>query len=87
MLVESDHEGEAFNICSGVSYELASLLDAIVSYTDVDVSVEVDPELLRPSDNPTILGDRSKAERLLGWHPEHGIEETLGAVYRHFLEA
>lgn len=87
MLVESDHEGEAFNICSGVSYELASLLDAIVSYTDVDVSVEVDPELLRPSDNPMILGDRSKAERLLGWHPEHGIEETLGAVYRHFLEA
>ena len=39
------------------------------------VVVEIDPRYFRPSEVDLLVGDASKAEKLLGWKPKHSVEE------------
>ena len=50
----------------------------------VDVDVEQDPALLRPSDEPLLLGDNSRL-RALGWERHYTFRETLQTVYADWL--
>ena len=84
LLVESDYAGEVFNVGAGQSYPLSSILETITGFSDQPITVEVDPALLRPADNPVICSDCTKAERLLGWKPEYSIEQSLRAVFDSF---
>ena len=38
---------------------------------------EVDPALLRPSDEPVIFGDTSKIRQDTGWEPVYELRQTL----------
>ena len=40
-----------------------------------DVVVKVDPKYFRPAEVETLLGDPSKAKRLLGWEPKITVQE------------
>ena len=44
-----------------------------------------DPALMRPSDEPLLLGDNSKI-RALGWQPQYAMRTTLEAVYEDWLQ-
>lgn len=46
--------------------------------------MQVDPDLLRPSDNPVICCDAAKARERLGWVPEIPLEQTLRDTYDSF---
>lgn len=58
-----------------------------------DVIVRIDPVYFRPTEVETLLGDPSKAKRLLGWEPEISVaemcremvEEDLKCAKRHAL--
>jgi GDP-4-dehydro-6-deoxy-D-mannose reductase len=43
----------------------------------VKVRVHIDAARLRPSDNPIVLGDRSRVTSEIGWEPVIPIERTL----------
>ena len=86
MLIESDKHGEVFNIGSGAGYSLSELLDKIISLSDCPVKAVVDPDLLRPADNPVSICDNSKIKRELGWSPEHSIDDLLRSMYEHFRD-
>lgn len=40
-----------------------------------DVLVQVDPKYFRPAEVDLLIGDASKAKRVLGWEPTHTLEE------------
>jgi GDPmannose 4,6-dehydratase len=42
-----------------------------------DVIVRVDPRYFRPAEVETLLGDASKAKRLLDWSPRRGLDELV----------
>jgi len=69
--------GDVYNLCSGTAHTMRSVLDALIAMSNVKVSIEIDPERLRPSDVPVLLGDASKFERATGWRPEIPFEQTL----------
>lgn len=48
--------------------------------------VEVDPEFLRPSEAPTLVGDAGKARRELGWEPTLTFEAVVGRMVDHDME-
>lgn len=51
-----------------------------------DVIVEVSPELFRPAEVEQLLGDPSKAKRLLGWNPtQTSFEELVKIMVLHDL--
>jgi GDP-4-dehydro-6-deoxy-D-mannose reductase len=67
----------AYNVCSGRAYRMRDVLDILLSFARVHVRVDVDPERLRPSDNPIIVGRHDRLTADTGWRPEIPIEQTL----------
>jgi GDPmannose 4,6-dehydratase len=51
------------------------------------VLIEVDPKYFRPSEVEQLLGDPSKAKRLLGWNPrKHTFEQLVEIMVKHDLQ-
>jgi GDP-4-dehydro-6-deoxy-D-mannose reductase len=46
-------------------------------------SVETDPALLRPSDEPIIFGSSEKLTRETGWQPKIALAETVKDVFQY----
>ena len=78
--------GEVYNICSGNSWKIQSVLDHLLSLSKVKVKVEVDPERLRPSDVPILVGDSTRFTEATGWKPEIPIEKTLEDLLNYWRE-
>ena len=66
-----------YNVCSGQAYHVRDLLDWLIARSRIPIRVEVDPERMRPSDNPIIAGDRSRIGIETGWQPTIPIQQTL----------
>ena len=76
-IAERGEPGRPYNVCSGRAYRVGDLLDRLLEMARVSVRVTVDPARLRPSDNPIVLGDRSRVTNEIGWEPVIPIERTL----------
>ena len=76
-LAVSGRAGRAYNVCSGTAYRVGDLLEQLLGMARVAVTVRQDPERMRPSDNPLVLGDASRLRAETGWRPEIPIEQTL----------
>ena len=66
-----------YNVCCGTAYRVGDLLESLLGMSKVRVTVQQDPERMRPSDNPVVLGDPSRITRDTGWRAERPIERTL----------
>ncbi len=49
------------------------------------VVVQIDPAYFRPAEVKTLLGDPSKAKRVLGWQPEITVERMCAEMMKHDL--
>jgi GDP-4-dehydro-6-deoxy-D-mannose reductase len=76
-LADAGVPGRPYNVCSGRAYRMRDILDILLSLARVRVRVELDPERLRPSDNPIIVGSHQRLTADTGWTPEIPIERTL----------
>jgi GDP-4-dehydro-6-deoxy-D-mannose reductase len=78
LLVESDKAvGQTFNICSGNSVSGQEILDKLLTKSEVRLKIAQDPERMRPSDIPEIIGDHSKISSAIGWQPQYSIDQSL----------
>ena len=66
-----------YNVSSGTTSVMRSVLDALVARARVQVRVETDPALMRPSDTPIVLGDPTRLREATGWRPEVSFDQTL----------
>ena len=69
--------GEVYNLGSGRAYSIREILERLLSMTDAAISVETDPERMRPSDIPTIVCDSHRFREATGWRPERRLDDTL----------
>ena len=76
-LMEKGTPSTIYNVASGVTRSMKSILAALVARARVTVRIETDPALLRPSDTPVILGDASRLHTATGWEPQIPFERTL----------
>lgn len=51
------------------------------------VIIKVDPRYFRPTEVETLLGDASKAKKLLGWKPEISFQQLVAEMVREDLKA
>ena len=75
--MEKGELGEVYNLGSGKSYEISKILEMMIGLSKVKIETEVDQSLMMPSDNPELVCDYSKFEKLTGWKPEIPIDKTL----------
>lgn len=69
--------GSAWNVCSGTANRIGDLLDTLLSLATVPITTSTDPDRMRPSDTPLLLGSHARLTAALGWTPTIPIEVTL----------
>ncbi|MBU0457637.1 MAG: GDP-mannose 4,6-dehydratase [Nanoarchaeota archaeon] len=76
LLINSDSNG-VYNICSGNGISISEVLKALLCFSNRKINVKQDPNKMRPSDIPVMVGNNSKFVNLTDWIPIIPIEETL----------
>lgn len=77
LLMAKGELGEAYNVSSNKAYSIQYLLDTLLSFTDVDIEVKIDPAKMRPVDVPLVQGDNNRLQKLTRWTPSISFEDTL----------
>lgn len=85
MIAESTNCETVYNVGSGKAYSLAEILCYIVSLSNQEITIEVDPYRFRPSDQPVICCDCTRIKNDLGWEPEYDIKQALNEMYQYYL--
>ncbi len=78
--------GEVYNIGSGVAREVGEMVDMLLSMTDANIEVRVDPTRLRPSDVKVLVADATKFKKVTGWEPQIPFEKTLRDLLDYWRE-
>jgi GDP-4-dehydro-6-deoxy-D-mannose reductase len=86
MLVDQRVHGRPVNVASGKGVAIGDLLGTLIDLSGLEVSVEVDPALVRSHDPPRLVGDPGLLQRLTGWEPSYPLRETLREVWNQALE-
>ena len=77
LLIQHGQSGETYNIGSGHAIAIQELLDRILQLSSCQITVETDPDKLRPVDIPIIEADISKLQSCIEWKPEIPLDQTL----------
>lgn len=75
-----------YNLGSGRSIRISDLLRILIEVSGLAVTIEQDPQRMRPAEVPEVYSDISKAKRELGWEPKFEIKETLHELFRYWVE-
>jgi GDPmannose 4,6-dehydratase len=81
-------EPDDYVIATGESHSVREFLELASGFAGVDWShhVEIDPRYYRPTEVDCLLGDSSKARRVLGWKPEITFDSLVEMMVLHDLE-
>ncbi|MHA1753226.1 MAG: NAD-dependent epimerase/dehydratase family protein [Candidatus Helarchaeota archaeon] len=69
--------GEIFNFCTGVGTKISDLVEKIKSFTNYEGKIYWNTIPARPLDILKLIGDYSKAKKVLGWKPRYSLDEGL----------
>lgn len=83
-LIEQGRSGELYNVCSGTGRKIADIAAALLSIGGISVPIRTSANLIRPLDNPMIVGSNEKIRREMGWQPQIPFEESLKAIYEYW---
>lgn len=86
LLAEKGKPGEVYNVSGEKVYQVKEIIPLIEKATGVKLNVEVDPALLRPTDEPIIYGDSSRLKNDTGWKQQYSLEETITDMLRYLKE-
>lgn len=84
MLLKNGKSGEVYNICSGKGYSIKEIIRIYKKITRTEPPVEIDRSLLRPAENPAVIGSYEKINRELGWKPEIQLTDSLRSVLNYW---
>jgi GDPmannose 4,6-dehydratase len=73
-------EADDYVIATGESHSVRDCVEIAFDQAGLDDwerYVELDPALVRPAEVDHLIGDSSKAERLLGWKPQTSFEQLI----------
>jgi GDPmannose 4,6-dehydratase len=75
-------------VATGETHTVREFLLKVFEYAELDVDkyVKIDQRLFRPHEVPLLLGDASKAKRVLGWEPDVRLEELARMMFEEDFE-
>lgn len=76
LMLQQDEPND-YVIATGETHSVREFLDEVFGYLNLDWQkyVEIDPRYFRPTEVDSLLGDSSKAKKILGWTPKIGFKE------------
>jgi GDPmannose 4,6-dehydratase len=88
MMLQQDQPDD-YVIATGVTHSVRDLLDVTFRLADIDDwsgYVKQDRRFYRPTEVNLLIGDATKAEAKLGWHPKVSFEELVQMMYESDLK-
>lgn len=73
--------GEAFNVCSGTSHSLASVIDTMGDVAGYRIEVQVNPAFVRANDVLQLTGSNQKLTAVVGELAPTPLQDTLRWMY------
>lgn len=77
LLTETGEPGAVYNICSGTDRSISEIAEILIGLSSRPMSLEHDPELMRPVDLPVLRGSSELLRSQTGWTPMIPLETTL----------
>lgn len=77
LIADRRHAGGVFHVCTGRPVPITEIVRILLEMSRCDISVEIDGDLVRPSDIPWLVGDPRRIEEATGWRAEIPLEQTL----------
>ncbi len=77
LLTMQGDAGQVYNVGSGKSFAIRHVLDTLLSMTDVEIEVRQDPQRMRPSEVPEVVGDVTRIQQRTGWQTTISFEQSL----------
>lgn len=85
MLMDRGRPGEAYNLGGSTVYRMSEILDLVMKVCSrKDLVAEIDPKLLRPTDEKIIWGDSSKLTAETGWKPAISLAQTITDMFAYW---
>ncbi|MBI4817649.1 MAG: GDP-mannose 4,6-dehydratase [Deltaproteobacteria bacterium] len=81
-------EPDDFVVATGETHSVREFVGLVFDRLSLDWKkyVRTDPRYFRPTEVDVLLGDPSKAKRVLGWAPRVGLERLVEMMVEHDLE-
>ena len=84
LLLEKGRAGETYNVCSGRGIAVGDVLQELLDVSGLSIEVRRDPDRMRPSDIPAIIGNPRKLKDATGWTPDIPLRQTLSDLLAHW---
>ena len=81
-LMMQQDKADDYVIATGISHSVRQLVELAFGRAGLDWQkyVRIDPALLRPAEVDHLIGDASKAKRVLGWEPKVSFEQLIAMM-------
>ena len=81
-LMLQQEKADDYVIASGVSHSVRQLVETAFGHAGLDWQkyVRLDPAFLRPAEVDHLIGDSSKARRILGWEPQVNFAQLIAMM-------
>jgi nucleoside-diphosphate-sugar epimerase len=80
-LLESDACSDVYNVCTGKSISLLSIISMLNELAGYTIDVKINPGFVRDNEIKELYGDNNKLLRAIGNYIEHNFNETLMWMY------
>lgn len=77
LLAEKGRAGDVYNVSSEHIYQMKDIVKMIEKQIGHELKINVDPDLLRPTDERIIVGDVTKLKKDTGWKQDISMEQTI----------
>jgi GDP-4-dehydro-6-deoxy-D-mannose reductase len=81
LLEKRGDSGEIYNIAGGRAVSMREMLRRLVTISRTAVEIRNDPQLMRPSDIPLLLGSAEKLHAATGWTAAYSLDASLRDIY------
>ena len=84
MLFVNGRKGQIYNVCSGCGISLHNIIQIMCEILGLEITVKENRKLLRPKDNPVIIGDNNKIKTEINWTNEVPIEFSISDLLEYY---
>ncbi|HWG47651.1 MAG TPA: GDP-mannose 4,6-dehydratase [Gemmataceae bacterium] len=86
LLLERGRSGEVYNVGSGQTFTMQTVLDRLIALSGVTVEVRQKASLLRATDVAVIRANTDKLRQETGWSPRFTLDQTLADTLAYWRE-
>lgn len=76
-LIQKGTPGTVYNVASGTGRSVRAVAERILAKVGRAPVLREDPNLVRPVDVPSLVGDSSRLQQATGWAPVHSFDDLL----------